>query len=145
MTDQPRVGVLIGSDSDLPVMRSCIETLKRFGIPHEVKVLSAHRTPDESAAFVKNAPQRGIQLFVCAAGGAAHLAGLVAAHPNAATAWVNLAVSYHTLKQREKAAQAIDKAMSLDPFNQTVQRYYDLFGPDTLRSGEATGASTGNP
>jgi phosphoribosylamine--glycine ligase len=80
MHPKPAVGVLMGSDSDLEIMRKCLETLKGLGIPFEVSVLSAHRTPDECAAYVKAAPGRGVKVFIAAAGGAAHLAGAVAAH-----------------------------------------------------------------
>lgn len=80
MPQTPRVAVLMGSDSDLPVMKKCLEQLKKLGIFHEVSVLSAHRTPDACADYVRNAPARGIQIFIAAAGGAAHLAGVVAAH-----------------------------------------------------------------
>lgn len=80
MADALRVAVLMGSDSDLPVMKKCLEQLKKLGIGYEVSVLSAHRTPDACAQYVKEAPGRGIRVFIAAAGGAAHLAGVVAAH-----------------------------------------------------------------
>ena len=75
----PLVAILLGSDSDLPKLEPCFETLDRLGVPHEVRILSAHRTPAELVEFVAQAPGRGVRLFVCAAGGAAHLAGAVAA------------------------------------------------------------------
>lgn len=68
----------------------------------------------------------------------------VATYPNAAMAWVNLAVRYRRLKQREKTAQAIKKAMSLDPFNHTAQHHYDMLGPETLHSSNPTEASAEN-
>ncbi|MHC5022385.1 MAG: 5-(carboxyamino)imidazole ribonucleotide mutase [Planctomycetota bacterium] len=74
-----RVSVLMGSISDWEVMSHCARTLERLGIPHEVRVLSAHRTPDETDAYVRAAADRGTQVFIAAAGGAAHLAGVVAA------------------------------------------------------------------
>lgn len=80
MPRPPLVGVLLGSDSDLPVMKKCLELLERFGLPYEVSVLSAHRTPDECAAYVKAAARRGRKVLIAAAGGAAHLAGVAAAH-----------------------------------------------------------------
>jgi len=80
MRQPPRVGVLMGSDSDLPVMRNCLETLDHFGVTYEVSVLSAHRTPDECAAYAKTAAGRGLRVLIAAAGGAAHLAGVVAAN-----------------------------------------------------------------
>ena len=74
----PFVAILMGSDSDLPVMQSTIEILKKFDITHEVRVRSAHRTPDAAKAYVKDAEARGCRVFICAAGLAAHLAGAVA-------------------------------------------------------------------
>ncbi|OUR80271.1 5-(carboxyamino)imidazole ribonucleotide mutase [Colwellia psychrerythraea] len=72
------VAILMGSDSDLPVMQATIEILKKFDIEHEVRVRSAHRTPDAAKAYVKDAEERGCKVFICAAGLAAHLAGAVA-------------------------------------------------------------------
>jgi len=69
----------MGSDSDLPVMRATLEVLKHLEIPHEVKITSAHRTPEATQAYVKDADQRGCVAFIAAAGLAAHLAGAVAA------------------------------------------------------------------
>lgn len=73
------VAILMGSDSDWPVMQACVETLKKFSIRYEVRVHSAHRTPEATNGYVKDADARGCQAFVCAAGMAAHLAGAVAA------------------------------------------------------------------
>lgn len=72
------VAVLMGSDSDLPVMQSTLDVLAGFGIRYEVKVTSAHRTPAATHAYVSDAEQRGCAVFICAAGLAAHLAGAVA-------------------------------------------------------------------
>jgi 5-(carboxyamino)imidazole ribonucleotide mutase len=74
----PLVAVLMGSRSDWETMEHSVQTLARLEIPHEVRVLSAHRTPDALAAFVADVEARGAQVFVAAAGGAAHLAGVVA-------------------------------------------------------------------
>lgn len=74
------VAILMGSDSDLPVVQSAIDTLKKFGIAIEVKVSSAHRTPVQTHDYVKDADKRGCAVFICAAGMAAHLAGAVAAN-----------------------------------------------------------------
>jgi 5-(carboxyamino)imidazole ribonucleotide mutase len=74
----PFVAILMGSDSDLPVMQATIGVLKQFDINHEVRVRSAHRTPDAAKAYVKDAEERGCKVFICAAGLAAHLAGAVA-------------------------------------------------------------------
>jgi 5-(carboxyamino)imidazole ribonucleotide mutase len=75
---QPFVAVLMGSDSDLPVLASTLDVLDRLGIPCEVKITSAHRTPAATHAFVKDADARGCGVFIAAAGLAAHLAGTVA-------------------------------------------------------------------
>jgi len=74
----PFVAILMGSDSDLPVMQATITILKQFDINHEVRVRSAHRTPEAAKAYVKDAEERGCKVFICAAGLAAHLAGAVA-------------------------------------------------------------------
>ena len=79
MSNQPLVGIVMGSDSDWPVMRTCAETLKKFGIAYEAKVLSAHRTPDAALDYAASAQQRGLKVLIGAAGGAAHLAGVLAA------------------------------------------------------------------
>jgi 5-(carboxyamino)imidazole ribonucleotide mutase len=78
--ERPLVGVLMGSKSDWETMRHAGETLKRFGVPHECRVLSAHRTPRDTADYVSAAESRGLEVIVAAAGGAAHLAGVAAAH-----------------------------------------------------------------
>ena len=75
-----KVGILMGSASDLPIVRKAIDTLVSFGVPHEVHVYSAHRTPKEAAEFTKNAKQNGFGVIIAAAGMAAHLAGAVAAN-----------------------------------------------------------------
>lgn len=77
---EPKVAVLMGSDSDLPVMEKAVETLKEFGITPQVKILSAHRVPDKVAEFVKAARSNGFEAVIAGAGLAAHLAGAVAAH-----------------------------------------------------------------
>jgi len=76
---KPFVAILMGSDSDLPVMRATVETLDMFGIPVEVRVSSAHRTPQATHDYVREADRRGCAVFIAAAGLAAHLAGAVAA------------------------------------------------------------------
>jgi 5-(carboxyamino)imidazole ribonucleotide mutase len=78
----PRVGILVGSESDLPVVEKCTKRLEDLGIDYELEVRSAHRTPDAVAEYVASAPERGIRVFICAAGMAAHLAGAVAARTN---------------------------------------------------------------
>lgn len=76
--NQSFVAILMGSDSDLPVMQSALDLLDKFGIRKEVRILSAHRTPERTHAYVKDADNRGCSVFIAAAGLAAHLAGTVA-------------------------------------------------------------------
>ena len=80
MTEQgtARVGVVMGSDSDLPTMEAAIEALKEFDLPVEVRILSAHRTPDEMFDYARTAADRGVQVIIAGAGGAAHLPGMIA-------------------------------------------------------------------
>lgn len=74
----PRVGILMGSESDLPVMESAFQVLDAFQVPYEVRILSAHRSPMETAAYAGSAHERGVQVLIAGAGWAAHLAGVVA-------------------------------------------------------------------
>jgi 5-(carboxyamino)imidazole ribonucleotide mutase len=78
----PRVGILVGSKSDLPVLEKCTKRLEDLGIEYELEVRSAHRNPEGVAEYVAAAPGRGVKVFICAAGMAAHLAGAVAARTN---------------------------------------------------------------
>lgn len=80
MEKQPLVGIIMGSDSDLPIMENSFEVLNEFEIGFEVKVLSAHRTPNEHAEYSRTAKDRGLKVIIAAAGGAAHLPGVTAAH-----------------------------------------------------------------
>lgn len=75
----PSVGILVGSQSDLPVMEKCTKRLEDLSVEYELEVRSAHRNPESVADYVASAPERGIKVFICAAGMAAHLAGAVAA------------------------------------------------------------------
>jgi phosphoribosylamine--glycine ligase len=77
---KPLVGIIMGSDSDLPVMERCAKMLKQLGIPFEITVASAHRTPERAVAFAATARERGLKVIIAAAGMAAHLAGVLAAH-----------------------------------------------------------------
>lgn len=79
MVVAPDVIVIMGSKSDWPVMKRTVDLLEELGVAHEARVLSAHRTPAETAEYVRECESRGAQVFICAAGGAAHLAGAVAA------------------------------------------------------------------
>jgi 5-(carboxyamino)imidazole ribonucleotide mutase len=74
----PLVGVIMGSDSDLPVMQGAIEILEEFGVAHEVRIVSAHRTPDVMWDYAKQAADRGLRVIIAGAGGAAHLPGMTA-------------------------------------------------------------------
>ena len=78
--DKPLVGVIMGSKSDWETMQRTSETLAKLGVPHECRIVSAHRTPDWMAEYAKTAAGRGLELIIAAAGGAAHLPGMVAAH-----------------------------------------------------------------
>ena len=80
MSEKPVVGIIMGSDSDLGVMQKSFDILKEFGIPFEVKILSAHRTPEQHWEYAKTAAERGLKVIIAAAGGAAHLPGVTAAH-----------------------------------------------------------------
>lgn len=75
-----KVAVLMGSDSDLPVVKPCLENLKKFNIPYEVRIMSAHRTPSVACEFASNARTNGFGVIIAAAGKAAHLAGVIAGH-----------------------------------------------------------------
>jgi len=76
----PLVGIVMGSTSDMEIMKKAGDALKEFGISFEINVLSAHRTPNEAAEYSKTARKRGIKVIIAGAGGAAHLAGAMAAH-----------------------------------------------------------------
>lgn len=75
-----KAAIVIGSDSDWPIMKPAVETLKKFGVEAEVRVASAHRTPAKVEELATTAPARGVRVFIAAAGGAAHLAGVLASH-----------------------------------------------------------------
>ena len=93
MSATPRVAILIGSDSDLPVMAEAARVLDRLEVGFELTVSSAHRTPERTTELVRSAPERGIRVFICGAGSAAHLAGVVAAHTTLPVLGVPLASS----------------------------------------------------
>lgn len=79
MASKPLVGILMGSDSDLPIMEEAAKMLKEFKIPYEMTVSSAHRTPQRTAKYARTAEARGIRVIIAGAGSAAHLAGFIAA------------------------------------------------------------------
>ena len=78
MSDRPIVGIIMGSDSDLPVMQEAANALGELGVPYEVRVVSAHRTPEVMIEYGKTAVSRGLRVIIAGAGGAAHLPGMVA-------------------------------------------------------------------
>ncbi len=78
-TEKPLVGIIMGSTSDWDTMSHAVEALERLGVPHEVEVVSAHRTPDKLFSYAEAAEARGIEVVIAGAGGAAHLPGMVAA------------------------------------------------------------------
>jgi len=80
MNDKPVIGIIMGSDSDLPIMEKAFNVCKEFNISYEVKILSAHRTPEEHSNYSKSAESRGLKVIIAAAGGAAHLPGVTAAN-----------------------------------------------------------------
>lgn len=81
MTDpKPLIGIVMGSDSDWPVMSAAADLCKEFGVPFEAKVVSAHRTPDDMSQYGKSAASRGLHVIIAGAGGAAHLPGMLASH-----------------------------------------------------------------
>ncbi|MBM4350385.1 MAG: 5-(carboxyamino)imidazole ribonucleotide mutase [Deltaproteobacteria bacterium] len=78
--EKPLVGILMGSDSDLPVMEKAAEVLKEMGVAYEIDISSAHRLPEKTAQYAKTARERGLEVLIAGAGMAAHLAGVIAAH-----------------------------------------------------------------
>ena len=78
-SDKPLVGIVMGSDSDWPLVKKACETLDKFGVPYETRVISAHRTPEIALEYSKSAEGRGLKVIIAAAGGAAHLGGVLAA------------------------------------------------------------------
>lgn len=78
--ENPLVGIIMGSKSDIPAMEEAVRILEKFEIPYEMKILSAHRTPDETAGYVKGLAGRGVKVLIAGAGWAAHLAGIAAAN-----------------------------------------------------------------
>jgi 5-(carboxyamino)imidazole ribonucleotide mutase len=79
MPEKPLVGIVMGSDTDLPVMAETAQTLKKFGIPFELEITSAHRSPARTSEYARTAVERGLKVIIVGAGGASHLAGVIAA------------------------------------------------------------------
>ena len=90
---KPLVGIVMGSDSDLPIMNETVRLLEELGVPYEMEIASAHRTPDRAAEYSRTAAERGLRVIVAGAGGAFHLAGVVAAHTTLPVIAVPLASS----------------------------------------------------
>ncbi len=78
--NNPLVGIIMGSDSDLPVMSEAAKILDEFEVPYEIKIVSAHRTPDYMAEYARTAKRRGLKVIIAGAGGSAHLPGMTASH-----------------------------------------------------------------
>ncbi len=104
MSENPIIGIIMGSDSDLGVMQKAIEVCKEFEVPFEVKVLSAHRTPEQHGEYSKTAADRGLKVIIAAAGGAAHLPGVTAAHTTLPVIGVPIF---------SKALQGVDSLLSI--------------------------------
>ena len=104
ITAKPRVGILMGSDSDLEVMRETEKRLDYFGIAYETRIMSAHRTPDKAAKYAATAQQRGLEVIICGAGAAAHLAGAIAA--NTTLPVIGIPIDSSSLKGLDVAARS---------------------------------------
>ena len=94
MSRKSKVAVVMGSDSDLGVMQDCVEALRDFNIFCEVRILSAHRCPEELVEYVKSLSKKGVQVVIAAAGGAAHLPGVIAAHTDLPVIGVPMETKY---------------------------------------------------
>ena len=79
MSEKPLIGIIMGSDTDLPIMAEAAQTLKKFGLPYEIDITSAHRSPERTSEYARTAVERGLKVIIVGAGGAAHLAGVIAA------------------------------------------------------------------
>lgn len=101
---KPKVGIIMGSDSDLPTMQKAADILVEFRVPFEMKVVSAHRTPDDMARYAKSAARRGLKVLIAGAGGAAHLPGMTASHTTLPVIGVPI---------ESKALQGLDSLLSI--------------------------------
>ena len=101
---KPLVAIIMGSKSDWDTMRHAVETLDGLGVPNEARVLSAHRTPDATTEFARTAADRGVRVIIAGAGGAAHLAGVIAAHT-----WLPVL----GVPIQSKALQGLDSLLSI--------------------------------
>ncbi len=103
-TESPLVGVIMGSSSDWPTMKAAVEVLESFEVPHERRVVSAHRTPDAMADYARSAEERGLRAIIAGAGGAAHLPGMVAAQTTVPVLGVPV---------QSRALQGLDSLLSI--------------------------------
>lgn len=104
MKPKPVVGIIMGSDSDLPTMQEAAKVCEEFGVPYEVKITSAHRTPHFMAKYAESAHKRGIKVIIAGAGGAAHLPGMAASHSPLPVIGVPI---------RTRALEGIDSLLSI--------------------------------
>lgn len=104
MKQKPIVGIIMGSDSDLPTMQEAANVCEEFGVPYELKITSAHRTPNFMAKYAESAHKRGIKVIIAGAGGAAHLPGMAASHSPLPVIGVPI---------RTKALEGIDSLLSI--------------------------------
>ena len=145
----PLVGVLMGSLSDADIMKDCMETLETLEIPHEVKVLSAHRTPDRTRDYALSAMERGIEVIIAGAGWAAHLAGALAAHTTLPV--IGIPINSSPLQGMDALLSTVQMppgipvaAVSLDPSDCCANAPHDgRFHCCTSRSGCWTRARSG--
>lgn len=105
---KPVVGIIMGSDSDLDIMSQAAKVLDEFGVANEVRVLSAHRTPDETSDYVRGAADRGLKVIIAGAGGSAHLAGVTAAQ-------TDLPVVSIPIKRAEHGHEALWSNVAMPP------------------------------
>lgn len=104
MKPKPVVGIIMGSDSDLPTMQEAANVCEEFGVPYEIKITSAHRTPHFMAKYAESAHKRGIKVIIAGAGGAAHLPGMTASHSPLPVIGVPI---------RTRALEGIDSLLSI--------------------------------
>ena len=137
-SDKPLVGIVMGSDSDWPLVKKACETLDKFGVPYETRVISAHRTPEIALDYSKSAEARGLKVIIAAAGGAAHLGGVLAAGtvlpvigiPVAGGALNGLDALYATVQMPSGVPVACVACGSAGPMNAALLAVQILGGSD---------------
>jgi 5-(carboxyamino)imidazole ribonucleotide mutase len=123
----PLVGVIMGSDSDIDIMNGAVEVLNEFNVAHEVRIISAHRTPDAMASYAAEAKGRGLQLIIAGAGGSAHLPGMTASHtvlPVIAVPIKRAETDHEALWSKNAALLAIEILALQDP---ALTASYEVF------------------